>query len=696
MDEDLNRWLRAVRPDTAADDDWAASSEADELLSSVHRRVGAQQARQRRWRPARRVWLPAGSMAVIASITAIVVVLTAGGGGTSNPPAPLAQAPKLPSVRPAAMLLKTASSCADLLQGLRSHAAASVGPYGFPGSEPIAGVAIGAPEMGAAAELHAMDKAAAPAASADANSATNVQEAGVDEPDIVKTDGDRVITITDGTLRVINAGTRQVTGSLDLTSYVGGQNAQLLVDGNSALVLLGSTTQSPYLRRGLVEPGPGIVSFPASSSTYLSVDLSGTPRIVGSLKVDGAALDARQVGPTVRLVVSSTPTINFPNVNGVSGSIDANRKIIGRTPVSAWLPTYSVTMGTHTTNGAVPCNRVKVPDAYTGASLITIYTVNLGNFGASPAPVSVAADGNTVYANSDSLYVASNPNVLCCMAVSSTDRTEIHRFDISGTAAPTYLGSGSFPGHLLSQYSLSAYDGSLRAATTQTSGPTTTNSVYVLDADTLAVTGHIDGLGKGEQIYAVRFIGPLAYVVTFKQTDPLYVVDLRNPELPAVVGTLELTGYSDYLHDAGNGRLIGVGQEASAQGMVAGLQVSLFDVTSPSHPVRTGHVVRSDAPGEQTLDPHAFLYWQPTGLVVVPIQSWQQSQSGKVLVLRVSGTDLTAVGIVANPASTSISDDGLGIQRSLLVHGNLWTLSGGGVRVSDTSTLVQQSWIPFS
>ena len=220
--------------------------------------------------------------------------------------------------------------------------------------------------------------------------------------------------------------------------------------------------------------------------------------------------------------------------------------------------------------------------------------------------------------------------------------------------------------------------------------------MYVLDQDTLAVSGHVDGLGKGEQIYSVRFLGPLAYVVTFKQTDPLYVLDLRNPKLPAVVGTLELTGYSDYLHDAGNGRLIGVGQEASPQGMVAGLQVSLFDVTSPSHPVRTGHVVRTDAPGEQTLDPHAFLYWQPTGLVAVPIQSWQQSQSGKVLVLRVSETSLTTVGVVANPASTSIPDDGMGIQRSFLVHGNLWTISGGGVRVSDASTLAQESWIPFS
>jgi uncharacterized secreted protein with C-terminal beta-propeller domain len=423
----------------------------------------------------------------------------------------------------------------------------------------------------------------------------------------------------------------------------------------------------------------------------LSVDLSGTPRVVGSLQVDGSAVDARQVGHTVRLIVTSVPTIAFPG-----GNIESNRKIIEQAPLSAWLPRYTLTSDTHATSGTVPCDRVSHPATYTGASMLTIYTVDLADFGTAPKPVTIAADGNTVYATSTSLYIASDPNLPCCEPTASADRTEIHRFDISGTGAPTYLGSGSIPGHLLSQYSLSAYDGSLRVATTQQSGTSTDSSVYVLNADTLTVSGHVDGLGKAEQIYAVRFIGPLAYLVTFRQTDPLYVVDLHNPKAPAVVGRLDLTGYSDYLHDAGNGRLIGVGQEASAQGRVAGLQVSLFDVTSPSHPVRTGHIVKTDAPGENALDPHAFLYWQPTGLMVVPIQSWEQSQSGKVLVLRVSGRTLTTIGTITNPASTILQDDGLGIQRSLLVHGNLWTVSGSGVRVSDASTLAQRSWIAFS
>ena len=110
-------------------------------------------------------------------------------------------------------------------------------------------------------------------------------------------------------------------------------------------------------------------------------------------------------------------------------------------------------------------------------------------------------------------------------AVAPKSSTDIHRFDISGTAKPTYLGSGTVPGRLLNQYSLSEYDGSLRVATISPND----NGLYVLNSDTLAAEGHLGGLGKGQQIYAVRFLGSLAYVVTFRQTDPLYVIDLSDP-----------------------------------------------------------------------------------------------------------------------------------------------------------------------
>ena len=108
------------------------------------------------------------------------------------------------------------------------------------------------------------------------------------------------------------------------------------------------------------------------------------------------------------------------------------------------------------------------------------------------------------------------------------------------------------------------------------------SAVYVLDADTLAKVGKVGGLGEGERIYSVRFIGPVGYVVTFRQVDPLYTLDLRDPAAPEVTGELKITGYSAYLHPAGDGRLIGVGQEASEKGRTLGTQVSLFDVSDPA------------------------------------------------------------------------------------------------------------------
>jgi uncharacterized secreted protein with C-terminal beta-propeller domain len=183
--------------------------------------------------------------------------------------------------------------------------------------------------------------------------------------------------------------------------------------------------------------------------------------------------------------------------------------------------------------------------------------------------------------------------------------------------------------------------------------------------------------------------------VTFRQTDPLYLVDLHEPSHPKVAGSLELTGYSGYLHDAGDGRLIGVGQEANASGRVAGLQVSLFDVRDPTTPTRTGHVVVPDAVGEAAFDPHTFLYWAPTGLVVVPTQAWSPDAAGKVLVCTVSGHSLSEVGSLANPADAGTTDDGLGILRSMIVGDQLWTISSTGIQAVDPTSLDRDAWIPF-
>jgi hypothetical protein len=326
------------------------------------------------------------------------------------------------------------------------------------------------------------------------------------------------------------------------------------------------------------------------------------------------------------------------------------------------------------------------------------------------APTTLVADGDTVYSNGPSLYVASNQRAMARpvpeSATPAPATSEIYRFDTT-TPRPTFAAGGSVPGYLLNQYAISEWDGKLRVATTTpaVAGQRSGSGVYVLaqDGKTLKVIGSVVGLGKGEQIYAVRFVGPTGYVVTFRQTDPLYTVDLRDPTKPAVRGELKIPGYSAYLHPAGDNKLIGIGQGATEQGRATGTQVSLFDVGNLDSPSRTAHYTLSGAHSEAEFDPHAFLFWPATGLLVVPLQTMstvvrsQGTQPAKVsaevgaLVLRLSGQGIQEVGFIQHPGMNYNSQ----IRRSLVINQTLWTLSDAGLMASDLGSLARTAWIPL-
>ena len=200
----------------------------------------------------------------------------------------------------------------------------------------------------------------------------------------------------------------------------------------------------------------------------------------------------------------------------------------------------------------------------------------------------------------------------------------------------------------------------------------------------------VGGLGKNEQIYAVRFLGPVGYVVTFRQTDPLYTLDLHNPTSPAVVGELKINGYSSYLHPIDANHVIGVGQDADSGGRVRGTQVSVFDVSNLASPRRVAQHLVKNGWSEAESDPHAFLYWPETGLLVVPVST--QSHNG-ALALRLSGSQLTQVATLGHPNSLAWQGT---IRRSLMVSGTLWTVSDGGMRATDATSMHDEAWIPFS
>ncbi|GGO74439.1 beta-propeller domain-containing protein [Nonomuraea cavernae] len=653
--------------------------------------------------------------------------------------------PPLPKQRLEAVRLVSYSDCDELLAGLRERAAKSVGAWGF-----------GGPQVKYLARDTAMAVPEAKVSLTPEHSTTNVHEAGVDEPDLVKTDGDRVITAGNGVLRVIDTATRKVTASLDLN---GGkeptyQPADLLVSGDRALVLM---------------RGGGMVFdavVPMSETRYLLVDLSGQLKVLATIKPDGEYVDARMVGSTVRLVTRSQPAITFPRPPDATSEAERrklNQAAVRQASLDAWLPKVEITDASGATRkDSVPCERVSHPADYTGASLLTLHTIDLaqGVTAAGTDPISLAADGDIVYGTGQSLYVASNPHWWRPMqpmvvedapiteptpsepsprttstsaststsatsastsssATSATsptesapaegkvkptlaptpteppEETEVHRFDLGKPGAPSYVASGKVPGRLLNQYSLSEHDGHLRIATTLTSTDQrpSSSSVYVLEAAGMRRVGEVGGLGKGEQIYSVRFIGPVGYCVTFKQVDPLYTIDLRDPAEPRVTGELKITGYSAYLHPAGDGRLIGIGQEASEQGRTLGTQVSLFDVSDPAGPRRLSQLFQKDSGSEAEWNPHAFLYWPKTGLSVIPLSDHTGRQGA--MALKIDDSAVTKLGLIEHPLDRRNGYQP-GIERSMVVGDSIWTVSQSGVQVNDATSLARQAWIPMN
>jgi uncharacterized secreted protein with C-terminal beta-propeller domain len=305
----------------------------------------------------------------------------------------------------------------------------------------------------------------------------------------------------------------------------------------------------------------------------------------------------------------------------------------------------------------------------------------------------VVADGDTVYGTPTSLYIASDQRWRLDFWPGRdnrrvSQRTEIYRFDTPAGAKPVYAAAGTVPGWLINQYALSEWNGHLRVATTNDARSSSAVRVLRQTGDKLVELGKVDGLGKGERIYSARFIGPRGYLVTFRQVDPLYSLDLSNPAAPEVTGELKITGYSAHLQPVGENRLVGIGQEADTQGRTQGTQVSLFDVSNLAEPRRLARHHVSGGYSEAEYDPHAILWWPATGLLVIPMTRFDATtsqQNASALALRVTRDGLTEIGEISQPRHTEGFPPT--IQRTLVIGDVLWTVSDLGLQASSLSTL---------
>lgn len=619
--------------------------------------------------------------------------------------------------------LEPFDACDDLLGWITGHAVDLVGPYGFDGGYGYLAqdeVFFGEAEtIGGAADAAAETAPRAPATvpgSGDDFTSTNVQELGIDEPDIVKTDGERIIVVSGSQLHVVTIDNDRLTlaGTVDLGFWT----QDLFLTGDRVIAVSNGWNDwgGPM---PLAETSADAVWYPSQAIvTVVEVDITdaGDPTLTSTLRIDGSYVSARMVHDRVRLVISAGPTgfaWTYPEGSGLRAERDAeaaNRKLVEDSTIENWVPYYILSdvdgVDRVVDEGVlVDCSRTHHPDEFSGLNTLSLVTLGDESLTIDDA-TAVFADGQIVYSSADSTYVATttwlDPVVLERQGLPDEAATMIHKFALTERRAG-YRASGAVPGYMLSQWSMSEWDGHLRVATTSSPAwwgdSTSESSVSVLAEDDgeLITVGRVDGLGKGEQIYAVRFMADRGYVVTFRQVDPLYVLDLSDPERPTVEGELKIPGYSAYLHPVDDGYLMGIGQDADLDGRTSGTQVSLFDVRDPADPTRVDRLTISGASSEVEWDHHAFLHHASSGLTVFPYQRWSWEDDGQgdvvgALVLTVTEHGIAERGTVSHGDS---SWESMPIRRAMLIDGQLVTVSDAGVMVSDSASLERLDWVAF-
>ncbi|WP_109471597.1 beta-propeller domain-containing protein [Ornithinimicrobium cavernae] len=601
-----------------------------------------------------------------------------------------------------ASLIERFAGCDDLLTYYQANALEEVGPYGLGG-------------YGYGDEVVAADGDASAGAESDGaapeHSSTNVQEEGVDEADLVKTDGRIIVTTVSGRVQIVDVASETVISTVPLPGRRDQvQAGELLLHGSTLVVLSHEWAGwSPV-------DSDHHTAYPSPRTVVTTVDLSdpAEPRTVGSVRIEGSYTSARMIGDTVRMVmVSQPPSVEQTSprdgrLSSEEEAEEANRRLIRETTIDDWVP-HVQELGADgepvSTERLLDCDEISRPRDPAGLSTMTVLSFDIGS--GTPQPTSGAglvAAGSTVYASTDRLIVATNrwdpwrwsDTGTEPWGDGSTARTDLHSFDISDPEGTTYQASGTVDGFLLSQWALDEQDGVLRVATTTDPRAASQESQSALimmreDGDTLVETGRVDGLGVTEQIRAVRYLGPdLAAVVTFRQTDPLYLIDTTDPTAPTVTGELKIPGYSAYLHPIGDDTLLGIGQDADPEnGATEGLQVSLFDISDLSAPVQTDVLTWKNTYSPVEWDHRALTWWPATGQAFLPATTWSESADkppfAGVIAL---GADESTLREDARVSTTPGKDSwGEGPQRTIVIGDDLWTLDHQGLARFDLETM---------
>ncbi|MBN2474356.1 MAG: beta-propeller domain-containing protein [Pirellulales bacterium] len=506
------------------------------------------------------------------------------------------------------------------------------------------------------------------------HSETNTQVDGVDEGDLVETDGEYLYVLSGEELVIVDAWPAEELHVASRVELAGRPFAQYL-SGDRLTILSGQQGHVYHAwepRLLAADWGPYYYSAPPTMTlTVLDVADREAPVLVQQTELDGTCVDSRAIGDSVYLVLSNNFFLPGPQMLPISheGEVDWGSDVAkpvspsSDAMIAADMPYYWPTEPQYVyetqeqyleriegqilelglpgfSSFDAEGNEVELgllseaTDVYRPLSpddsnLISVVVFDAGSD--APGPVSSTSVPTTytseVYMSAESLYLLGTGRYGW---FDSARETAILKFDVDPALGSVDLGAtGAVPGSVLNQFSIDEHDGYLRVATQQGSvwGGTSGNSVYVLQqtGQSLEIVSRLENLAPGERIYSVRFLGDRAFVVTFRQVDPLFAIDLSDPLAPQVEGELKISGFSNYLHPVDDGFLLGLGREADiSSGYYEDPQISLFDVEDLGNPAMLGRftIPVGRAGGLQVFsEHHAVSYFPEYQVLAVPVTS---------------------------------------------------------------------------
>ena len=415
-------------------------------------------------------------------------------------------------------------------------------------------------------------------------STTNIQVEGVDEADVIKTDGEYIYIVSENSVVILKAYPPEEAQVVSQTKFNGTLRG-IFINGDKLVVF-----EDEFGYYGSYEK---FIPY-ESPRTFIKVyDVSDgeSPVLKRDFSMDGYHFNSRMTGNYVYVVINRgayriEDEVALPRI--CSG--DRVEEIHATEIYYSDVPDYSY-------------------------MFTTVVAINMQNDEQEPTHETFLLGAtHGMHVSSDNIYIT----------FPASERTLIYRIHIEGSEIAS-VASSEVSGYVLNQFSMDEHEGYFRIATTNWEGATSRNDVYVLDMD-LNIVGKLEDLAPGETIYSARFMGERCYLVTFRKVDPLFVIDLKNPYIPEVLGYLKITGYSDYLHPYDENHIIGVGKEtvAAEEGNFAwyqGVKISLFDVTDVEKPKEIDKYEIGDRGTDSPVlsDHKAFLFGKSRNLLVIPV-----------------------------------------------------------------------------